>query len=276
MLRTSRAVLTTAVIFFGASSTGVAQAAHTPDERPVSTEDDSRLNAYYQYDYIGSIAPWRTLTVEGAHHFLPGTVVGRVNLAERFGSRGSQIEVEAYPRLTSRSYLYSAIAVSGSRSVFVPLRLALEPYYSFRNGWEGSAGARYFNTPGPSVFTLTGTIGKYVGNYWFSGRPSLTVIRGTHSIAASMVGRKYFSGRYDYLSVAGSLTNGANTESPDPTRFERTPRLHSYQFSAERKIPLGSRPARFTIGAAYEHEAIAPLRFRNHRSVTVGLEWFQH
>lgn len=251
------------------------RAVSPPVPNAASSEDLTRAAAAYQYDYIGDAPPWRALALDVARRFDAGTFVARVNLAERFGVKGHQLEAEAYPHLSQHSYVYAAVAVSGSRAVFVPLRAALEPYYNFTSGWESSAGIRYFHTPGPSVLTVTGTVGKYFGNYWISGRPSVSTAAGVRSYTAALIGRKYFSDRYDYFSIAASRSIGADIESSDPGRFLRPPRFRSYEVHAERKRPVGKFPFRATLGASYEHEQVAPLRFRNHRRFTLGLEWFE-
>ena len=252
------------------------RAVSPPVPTPASSEDLTRAAATYEYDYLGGGAsPWSELVLDIARRFDAGTFVARANLAERFGKKGHQLEAEAYPHLAQHAYAYAAIAVSPSRDVFVPLRVAFEPYYNFASGWEASAGIRYFHTPGPKVLTVTGTVGKYFGNYWISGRPSLSTAAGARSFTAAIIGRKYFSGRYDYLSVAASRSTGADIESSDPERFLRPSRFRSYEAHADWKRPLADRPFRTMVGISYEHEQVAPLRFRNHRRFTLGMEWFE-
>ena len=273
-IRTSALVIAIAVCARAAAAQ-TERAVSPPVPNPASSEDLTRASAAYEYDYIGDASPWRALVLDVARRFDAGTFIARANLAERFGVKGHQLEAEAYPHLTKHAYLYAAVAVSPSRAVFVPLRVALEPYYNFTSGWEGSAGIRYFHTPGPKVLTVTGTIAKYFGNYWISGRPSVSTAVGTRSYTAAIVGRKYFSGRYDYLSIAASRSIGADIESSDPARFLRPARFRSYEVHADWKRPFGNLPFRTTLGASYEHEQVAPLRFRNHRRFTLGLEWFE-
>jgi YaiO family outer membrane protein len=244
------------------------------DARSLQLDDLRRFAARYQYDDVSGIDPWQDASLEVAQRFGFGTVIAGVNGAQRYRQNGVQVELQAYPRLTRKSYVFIDAAWSNNKDVYLPFRASLEPYYNFSNGWETSAGARYLQTTGTDVVTYTGTIAKYFGNYWLSGRPSFSRVATSNSYGWEVTGRRYFSDRYDYLALLVGRSLGIDAETRDPLRFTRPARLGDFLARIERRQPLGRSHSRATYGIGYEREEIAPGRNRLHRSATLGLEWF--
>ncbi|MFN2636418.1 MAG: YaiO family outer membrane beta-barrel protein [Gemmatimonadaceae bacterium] len=244
------------------------------DARTLPLDDLRHFATRYQYEDVTTIDPWQDVSVEYAQRFGFGTMVAGVNAAQRYRQNGVQFELQAYPRLSRRSYLFIDGAWSNSKEVYLPLRLAAEPYYNFSNGWETSAGARYLQTPGTDVVTYTGTLAKYFGNYWLSGRPSYSPATTGNSYGWEVTGRRYFSDRYDYLTLLVGRSIGIDAEAKDPLRFTRQAKLGDLLARLERRQPIGRTRSRITYGIGYEREEIAPGRNRLHRSATLGLEWF--
>jgi YaiO family outer membrane protein len=237
-------------------------------------DDFRRVGVRYQYDDVSDVDPWQDLSLEYAQRLPFGTVISAVNAARRYGKNGAQLELQAYPRLTRRSYVFLDLAASSSKEVYLPLRVVAEPYYNFANGWELSAGAHYVQTAGPDVYSYTGTLAKYFGNYWISARPSFTRAPDNNSYAWGMTGRRYFGDRYDYAAVTVNRSVGVDPEARDPSTFTRLPKLGGFAVNLERRQPLGRSHARATYGIGYHKEQIAPGRNRLHRSATLGLEWY--
>jgi len=254
-----------------------AQAVSTPaiEARPSRPVDDFRRVAIrYRYDKVSDVDPWHDLSAELAQRFPFGSVIAGVNTARRYGKTGAQFELQAYPHLGPRAYLALGGAWSGSSDVFLPLRLSAEPYYNFPSGWETSAGVRYLRSSVAGALTYTGTLARYFGNYWISGRPSFTRVSGTNSYGWELTGRRYFSERYDYLTLVVSRSVGLDPETRDPLRFTRPARLGVFHSRVERRQPLGGSHLRATYGAGYEREQIAPGMTRTHRTGTLGIEWY--
>lgn len=245
------------------------QAAET---RPL--DDLRRLAVRYQYSDLSDVNPWHDASVMVAQRTRYGSVIAGVNAARRYDRTGLQYELQAFPRLTRRNYIAFSGAWSPSTAVFLPLRFSAEPYHNFPNGWEASAGLRYFRTPGPDVFVYTGTVAKYFGNYWISARPHLTGFSRDDSYGWELTGRRYFSHRYDYVSLMVSRSIGVTPDALDPQRFAQQVRLGGFLGRIERRQPLGASPFRVTYGAGFERQEIAPGRLRRHHSGMVGIEWF--
>jgi YaiO family outer membrane protein len=259
------------VVSAGAQSSAAAR------PEPVRPLDDlRRVGARYQFDNVSDVDAFQDATLEYAERLPIGTVVVDVNAARRYGNNGSQLDLQAYPHLGRHSYVYLDVAASSSKEVFVPLRISAEPYYNWANGWEMSGGAQYLQPPGSAadLYTFTGTLAKYFGNYWVSARPSYTPSQDNNSYAWGVTGRRYFSGRYDYASLNFTRSVGIDPNANDPTMFVRAPKLGSYTVSLDRHQPIGRTRSRAVYGVGYQREEIAPARYRLHRTATFGLEWF--
>jgi YaiO family outer membrane protein len=245
-------------------------------ERPAPLDDLRRVGARYQFDNVSDVDPFQDATLEYAERLPMGTVVLDVNAARRYGTNGTQLELQAYPHLGRHSYVFLDVAASSAKEVFLPLRVSAEPYYNWANGWEMSAGAQYLRTPGSAsdLYTYTGTVAKYFGNYWISARPSFTPSQISNSYGWGFTARRYFSDRYDYAALTFSRNIGIDPSATDPTVLARPPRLGTYTVSLDRRQPIGRTRSRAAYGIGYQREEIAPARFRLHRTATFGLEWF--
>lgn len=237
-------------------------------------DDRRRVSSRYQIERVTGLSNWHELAVDMGQRTRIGWVAARVTGARRYDNEGVQFGLEAYPILSERIYAYLEASASPSEGVFLPLRLAAEPYINFSQGWEASAGLRYLEVPGRDVIVYTGTGAKYFGNYWLSFRPSFSVSQSGNSHTLAVTGRKYFSERYDYAGFTISRSSGADPDALDPLRFERATRLISHTARLERRQPIGQSRARARYGAGYEREEVASGRFRDHLSFFAGAEWF--
>lgn len=241
-------------------------------EAPRRIVDHPWVGARYDLDAVTGLDAWQELTVEGARPVGETMLIARVREARRFGLYGTQVEGEAYPHLDPLTYLYLGVAGSSSSDVYPTLRLAGELYRELPAAWEVSLGGRHVRTPVVRLNTITGTLARYMGNWWLSARPSYTSYSGEHASALSGVARRYFSGRYDYLSMTVSASAGADPEARDPLRLERAATLHGWAAHVERLRPVGER-LRLRYGAGYEREGLASGGTREHRTVVLGVDW---
>lgn len=255
-------------ILAGAAVPARSQSAETP--RRIA--DRPWVGARYDLDVVSGLDAWQELTVEMAQPVSDAMLIARVREARRFGLYGTQVEGEAYPHLGPLTYLYLGAAGSSSSDVYPTLRLSGEVYRALPAAWEVSLGGRYARTPLVRLNTITGTVARYVGNWWLSARPSYTSYSGEHARALSGVARRYFSGRYDYVSMTVSASGGADPEARDPLRLERPATLHGWAAHVERLRPVGER-LRLRYGAGYEREELAAAGRREHRTLVVGADW---
>ena len=67
---------------------------------------------YYNYHHFDKQFPddWHIGSVEYKRQTPVGAVLGRINYANRLGKNGFQYEIDAYPRISQKIYLYTNIS----------------------------------------------------------------------------------------------------------------------------------------------------------------------
>lgn len=129
-----------------------------------------------------------------------GTVIGRANAAKRFGKEGFQYEIDAYPRIRSGTYAYLNFGVSYS-TLFPSKRYGVELYQKLPKSFEFSVGLRYLEFSSSSPKIITGSIGKYYKNYWFSLRPYFTPKSYGTSTSINLTIRNYLKNANNFISL---------------------------------------------------------------------------
>jgi len=177
-----------------------------------ANEFDEKLKIYrkinavavsYELDVFDKIFdPRHLLFVTLSRKTKYGTVIGRTSLAKRFGKEGFQYEIDAYPRIRSGTYAYLNFGVSYS-SLFPSRRYGIELYQKLPKSFEFSVGLRYleFSSSAPKI--ITGSVGKYYKNYWFSIRPYFTPKSYGTSMSVNLTVRNYLknANNFIYLTV---------------------------------------------------------------------------
>ena len=157
----------------------------------------------YSYDSFEKNSkqdPWHLVALSYGRKTKVGTVIGRVNWAERFGSKGVQYEVDGYPHFSENNYAYLNVGYS-NLTIFPKIRTGAEWYHSFPKAFEGSLGMRALFFSNSDTYMLTGTVGKYTGNYWFSFRSYLIPSSSGTSVSGSIQTRRYFADAEDYIGL---------------------------------------------------------------------------
>ena len=216
-------------------------------------------------EFQGDMDAWRLATVSLWRRSRAGTFIAKVNYANRFATGGVQVEVEAYPRVTDRTYVYLDAGYS-SASVFPAWRSGAELFTALPRAWEASAGFRQLRFEGVPVTMLTGAVGKYAGNYWISVRPYLRSRDGTTSVTTTLMARRYFADAEHW--VGGMATYGGSpTEriTPDAVGLSKT-----FSFALNGSTGRGRRLlATWLLG--HDAEQLGPRTTRRSFTVTAGL-----
>ncbi|MES2396208.1 MAG: YaiO family outer membrane beta-barrel protein [Bacteroidota bacterium] len=158
----------------------------------------------YDYDYFDKQFkdPWHLFSLgysRQTKHL--GRLTTKVNFGNRFGSNGTQIEMEAYPTLGKKMYAYVNAGYS-SNYIFPNYRTGISLYRNFPNAFEGELGFRvlYFSK---ATILYVGSIGKYKGNFWFSLRPTFIASENgdRFSQSYSFITRYYGKSTYDFITL---------------------------------------------------------------------------
>ncbi len=215
--------------------------------------------------FSGDTDAWRLASVALWRRSSAGTFIARVNYADRFATDGLQVEADAYPRLSDKVYLYLNAGYSGA-TVFPAWRSGAEVFTALPGAWEASVGVRQLRFNGVPVTILTGAMGKYVGNYWFSLRPYVRSRDGTTSATTTMQARRYFEDG-DHWMGASVTYGGSPTEriTPDAVALTRTFGIAVNGSTGLTPRLLGT----WLIG--HDAERLSPANTRRSVTVTVGL-----
>ncbi len=228
----------------------------------------------YSYDHFNreeeSFGPWHLFSFDLSKKLKWGTVIGRINYANRnfssFSKSGPQFEIDLYPRITKGFYAYVNGGYSSS-SVFPKYRFGGELYKSLPSSLEISAGVRYLDFSSSSVLIYTGNLGKYYRNYWFSLRPFITSKTSGIDISGILLIRKYQNNPKNYIS----LLLGIGSSPIKLVFLEDIERHNSY------KIGLGiaqmvSRSTLIEIHIRFEREEFQTGKFGNRYILNFSLQ----
>ncbi|MHB1923041.1 MAG: YaiO family outer membrane beta-barrel protein, partial [Chitinophagaceae bacterium] len=164
----------------------------------------NQLGMSYDYNYFDknypSSTPWQMVGLSYIRETKFGSVIARINYANRFKKNGLQAEVDAYPHLSKTFYAYLNFGYSGNLPVFPTYRAGFSLYASLPRGFEGELGFRYLYFSNSTLF-YTASVGKYYKNYWFNFRTYLIPDRQNISQSYNLTARYYFGGTDDYWTI---------------------------------------------------------------------------
>ena len=125
-------------------------------------------------------------------------VTARFSRASWFGSGSNLIELESYPRIRPGTYGYIAAGFSPDAVLYARRRGGAEIFQNFPNGFEGSAGIRYYHFVKDSVL-YTGSIARYFGNWWVLGRTFITPDATVGLSKSLLIQARHYQGDADHF-----------------------------------------------------------------------------
>ena len=200
------AVLLTLLGAAASSTPAAAQTRTRPVDvlvKPAGPEDPrNKIEMNYEYqNFNDTMADWNWLSLEYLHRFEWGSLIGRVNWADRFDEHAFQYEVDAYPKLWKGAYLYLNYGVAEKDTFLPDRRYGVELFWSLPKQFEASVGYRRLEFDPRYVNLYTGSIGWYRGNWYYAVRPWVSNKPGETSVSGGFLARRYFATRYDYCTL---------------------------------------------------------------------------
>ena len=128
-----------------------------------------------------------------------GSVFVRFYHANHYSYASNLVEVEAYPRIRPGTYAFVSAGFSPDAVLYAHHRFAGDIFQSFPHGFEASAGYRYFKFSG-NVNMLTGSVGKYYGQWLFTVRTYVTPDHVGASRSFQLSARRYFGDGDRYMT----------------------------------------------------------------------------
>ncbi|KAA2223350.1 YaiO family outer membrane beta-barrel protein [Chryseobacterium sediminis] len=195
-----------------------------------------------------------------------GSVILRGNYANKFAQGGTQIELEAYPRLSKMFYLYVGGGYSDDVGLFPKYRTGVSLNANLPHSFEAELGYRqlYFSS---SIWMYTAAIGKYYKNFWFNLRTYITP--DSKNISHSYTGtvRYYTKGAQDYFAF--QIGTGISPEENRNNLLENeTFKLKTFKIGGEYNFSYHSNL--FSVGTMYYNQEYRPGEKGNQFDVTLG------
>ncbi|MEG9328442.1 YaiO family outer membrane beta-barrel protein [Salinimicrobium catena] len=176
------------------------------------------LLSYTHTTFIRDQKDWQQAYVSYKRNEATVSVQARFTYGQIWNRQGTQVEVDAYPKINSRSYLYLNAGTAINNSVFPGFRSGLEYYYALTNSMSFSFGAKYLYFSNNEVFLFTGSLALPLSkNVQLTYRPFLSD-KGdlTHTLAGRFrnkskerffqVDLQYGTVPYEYF-VTGTFTD---------------------------------------------------------------------
>ena len=196
-----------------------------------------------------------------------GSFIFRTNLANKFGSSGTQFELEAYPRLSKIFYMYLGTGYSNSEGLFPKFRTGASLYANLPASFEAELGYRQLKFT-ENVWMYTASVGKYYKNFWFNARTYLTP--GDSNISHSYAGtvRYYTKGADDYFGfIVG--TGISPEENRENLLVGDSYKLKTFKTGLEYNLSVKEKNL-FSISGTYYNVEYLPEVKDNQIDITVG------
>ena len=174
--------------------------------------------------------PWHIVSLDYSRSTKAGSFIGRVNYANRFKTDALQFEADAYPRISKTFYSYVNGGISDKSGVFPQYRAGFSLYANLPKSFEAEAGLRYLYFS-DATWIYTGSVGKYLKNYWFNFRTYITPGKESVSNSYSLTTRYYFK-ETNYFGL-GLGTGISPDETANNIQLANLYKLKSYRISAD-------------------------------------------
>ncbi|WP_304237046.1 YaiO family outer membrane beta-barrel protein [Jiulongibacter sediminis] len=174
----------------------------------------NQISASYSIDHFSDIYdPMHYYTVSYNRDTPFGSIIGKMNVNQKFETTGTQFEIDSYPSIADGLYAYVNVGYSQS-SIFPGWRYGFQLYKSLPKSFEASAGIRSLKFGDSFTHILTGSLGKYVGNSFFFFTPYLIPSDEGWSKSGNITFRNYGENE----DIFWAITAGAGF-SPEINRF---------------------------------------------------------
>lgn len=162
----------------------------------------NRIGVSYDFVYFDKQFddPWQLASIDYGRQTKFGSVIGRVNYANRFKSNGVQFEVDAYPNISKIFSAYVSGGYSADQGIFPRYRAGFSLYATLPHSFEAEAGFRYLRFS-DNTWIYTASIGKYYKSFWFNLRAYLTPSNDALSQSLTLNTRYYFGGADDFVGL---------------------------------------------------------------------------
>lgn len=232
----------------------------------------NKIGLSYDYVYFDKqfADPWHLASLDYTRTTGIGSVIGRINYANRFKESGVQYELETYPRISNTFYSYVSIGYSDKVGVFPHWRGGFSLYANLPASFEGELGFRYLKFSGDPTWSYTAYLGKYYKSWLFGIRTYLTPGTYTSTVSASYnVSARYYFGSADDL-VGMNIGYGISPDDRlNAIQLDTKERLISYKggFMFKKKLSLNNI---LSVDGSWFNQEYLPQTRGNQYQISVG------
>lgn len=196
-----------------------------------------------------------------------GSIILKGNYANKFAESGSQLELEAYPKLSEMFYLYVGAGYSNDVGIFPKFRSGVSLNANLPKSYEAEIGYRqlYFTN---NIWMYTVSVGKYYKNFWFNFRTYLTPDNKNISQSYTGTVRYYTKSASDYFAF--QIGTGISPESYFSNLLESDIyKLKTFKIGGEYNFAIKNTNL-FSISAMYYNQEYLPNKKGNQYDLSVG------
>lgn len=134
-----------------------------------------------------------------------GSIIPKINYANRLGKQGVQYDLDLYPKLAKKIYAFVNYGFSNAE-LYPSHKVSTDVYFSLPGSIEFSAGGRYMVFDNRNIKVISNSLGHYRSNYYFSLRSYITPkSNGLTSVSGGLLVRKYLRDGDNYFGVTAGL-----------------------------------------------------------------------
>lgn len=191
----------------------------------------------FRHDRFGEIFdPWNFYELQLSRQTKYGSVIGRLQYANRFSINGVQFNLDAYPSIANGLYAYLSAGYSDA-TIYPGYRFGASLYKSLPRAFEIEGGLRYLNFSTSETYIYTASLTKYRGSYMFTGRTYFVPSSVGNSLSGNLLIRRYFGSARKYASIS----SGYGTASNDLQFAQEVNTLNSWSIYFDGQYPINNR-----------------------------------
>jgi YaiO family outer membrane protein len=160
----------------------------------------NKASLKYKITVFPSTEPWHIVWGEFSRRVNFGTLIFRLGYGYRFEQGAVAMEANGYINIRSGTYVHASFLFSGS-TIFPRYAIGVEPYQSLPYGFELSLGARYMDWTTSNLVIWTGSLGKYLSNFWLAYRFYYSAKAERSSFSSALYIRRYLTDTDNYLTL---------------------------------------------------------------------------
>lgn len=245
-------------------------------EQNIYKTQKKHLVVDYQYSTFDDLIPdWHWLSLEYGQQLKRGPMLFRATQISRFNLPSTQLEIEHYPRINEKNYLYGGIGIAQG-VLFPTYRLGFEWFTTLRPSWELSAGLRHQQFSDAPVTSFTTSLSKYQKSYWFSFRPFIIPTANNIYLTYNLQARRYFRNSRQWLGLTGGIGNSPDMDfrlnNPSEQSSNQIYLLDALLLRIEGQIPI-KQALLIRPFAEYKNEEYLPGAFRTRFSTGLAIQY---